>query len=119
MALDTEFDPFESELELGHTRNSYKLGTFLKSSARKIQVVALVVLGIQVGPEALSVKEKRVVPRQHLHPQVPYEVGRILVVVVHLLSNKKEINDTVSYKQSMRYEIIAYIHWTRINETKV
>ena len=44
--LDTEFDPSESKFELRHIKNSCKLGTLSESSTGKIQVVALVVLGI-------------------------------------------------------------------------
>ena len=54
-----------------------------------IQVVVLVELGIQAGPKVLPTKEEYVMPRQPLHPQVPYEVGCVLVVVVHPLSRKR------------------------------
>ena len=50
MALKIEIDPSESEIELGHTRSSCRLGTPLGSSVGKIWVVVLVRLGIQVGP---------------------------------------------------------------------
>ena len=45
-ALNIEFDLSESELVLGHTRSSCRLGTPLGSSVGKIQVVASVKLGI-------------------------------------------------------------------------
>ena len=63
----------------------------------KIRIVASMELGIQVGPGALSTKEECVVPRQPFRPQVPYEVGHALVMVVYLLSTKGN-NCLVSYK---------------------
>ena len=62
MALDIEFDPSESELVLGHTKSSCKLGTPLESLVGKIRVVVLVELGIQTEPKALPTEEECVVP---------------------------------------------------------
>ena len=50
-ALDTELDPSESELVLGHTRSSCSFGTLLGSS---------VGLGIPTGLGALPAEEERV-----------------------------------------------------------
>ena len=57
-----------------------------------IQVMVWVELGIQAGPEVLLAEEEHVVPRQPPHPQVSYEIGRILVLVVYPLSTKEIIN---------------------------
>ena len=89
MAQDIEFDPFEFELRLGHTRSSRKLDTPPGSLVELIQVVVWVELGIQAGLKVLPTEEEYVMPRQSPHPQVPYEVGCILVMVVHPLSRKK------------------------------
>ena len=82
---------------LGHTRNSCRLGTPLESSVGKIQVVVMVELGIQARPGALLVEEEGVVLRQSSLSQVPYEVGRVLDMVVYPLSTKGNDN-LVSYK---------------------
>ena len=101
MAHDIEFDPFESEL--GHTRSSRKLDTPPGSLVELIQVVVWVELGIQAGLEVLPTEEVHVMPRQPPHPQVSYEVGRVLVVVVHPLSTKR--NYRFSFKLYNMYTI--------------
>ena len=83
----------------------------------KIRVVVSVRLGISVGSRALSMEEERVVSRQPFHPQVPYEVDRVLVVVYPL--SKKGNNCLVSYKQHTHYRNTVYILLTRENETSV
>ena len=76
----------ESELELGHTKSSSKLGTPHDSSMGRIRVMALVKLKIQIGPGVLSAEEECEVPRQRPRPPVPYKVNRVLIVVVYPLS---------------------------------
>ena len=54
-------------------------------------------LGIQVELGVSPAEEERAVSRQSHPPQVSYEVGRVLVVVVHPLSTKKIIDSVSNY----------------------
>ena len=73
-----------------HTRSSYIFGMLPGSSVERSQVAALARLEILKELGVLPMDEERVVLRQPPHPQVPYEVGRILVVVVYPLSRKEK-----------------------------
>ena len=84
------------ELVYGHTKSSFRLGTPLGSYVEKIWIVASVGLVISAGLRALPAKEKREVPRQPPRPQVPYEVGRILIVMVYPLFTKGT-NSSISH----------------------
>ena len=73
----------------------------------KIQVVPSVELGIQGRLGALPMEEERELSRMLPRPQVPYEVNRILVVVVYPLSTKR--NDSlVSHNIDFELNIYRY-----------
>ena len=91
---------------LGHSRSSCRLGTLLRSPVGKIQVVALVGLGISAGPKVLFVEEEHKVSRLLSRPQVPYEVDYVLVVVVYPLFTKGN-NSLVSYEREAHYKNTA------------
>ena len=63
----------------------------LGSLMERSQVAALVGLGIQIGPETLSIEEERVVSRQSPRPQMPFVVSHVLFMVEYSFCLQKEI----------------------------
>ena len=87
MTPDTEFDPFESELELGHTRSSCRLGMPPESSVGIIQ--ALQQIYVLVAHKIMSLKVKFTSPFEFCNEKI--DVTTFIILALSLKAKSDDI----------------------------